>query len=173
MEMYIEVIIGNLCSVGAMISDSVSGTRKNKKGMLMAQSVSQLFYICSSLVLKGYSATVQNVVAIIRNLFAAYDKKNIFIEIILTALPVVLGIAFNNRGVIGLLPVFANLVYSVCIFKADQESIKLKYVFVLNVLMYSVFNFYILNFTGGIFNIIVATSTIVSLIKTNKKKATD
>ena len=56
-----DVIAGNVCSIGAMISDSYSGTRKNEKGILLAQCVSQIFYAAGSIILKGYSATVQNV----------------------------------------------------------------------------------------------------------------
>ena len=34
MESFSEIIIGNVCSVFAMISDSISGTRKNRAQML-------------------------------------------------------------------------------------------------------------------------------------------
>ena len=65
-----SIIIGNLFSLCAMISDSISGTRKKHSEIMTVQIVSQFFYGASSIVLKGYSSTVQNVVAVLRNLAA-------------------------------------------------------------------------------------------------------
>ena len=53
-----------------MISDSISGTRKKHSQIMAVQIVSQFFYAASSIMLKGYSSTAQNVVAVFRN-FAA------------------------------------------------------------------------------------------------------
>ena len=64
------IIIGNILSFCSMISDSVSGTRKKHSEIMAVQIVSQFFYGASSIVLKGYSSTAQNVVAVFRN-FAA------------------------------------------------------------------------------------------------------
>ena len=70
----LEIVLGNLCSFCAMITDSISGTRKKRSEILAVQTVSQVFYGMSTIFLKGYSATVQNAVAILRNLAA---MKNI------------------------------------------------------------------------------------------------
>ena len=64
------IIFGNLFSLFAMISDSISGTRKKHSQIMAVQIVSQFFYAASSIMLKGYSSTAQNVVAVFRN-FAA------------------------------------------------------------------------------------------------------
>ena len=66
----IDIIIGNLCSLCAMITDSISGTRKTRSQILGIQIISRLFYVVGTIVLKGYSATVQNSVAILRNIAA-------------------------------------------------------------------------------------------------------
>ena len=65
-----EVIIGNMCSIGAMVTDSVSSTRKKPNEILAVQIVSQVFYSAGSIILKGYSSTAQSLVAILRNLAA-------------------------------------------------------------------------------------------------------
>jgi len=161
----LEIIVGNVCAVGAMLSDSVSGTRKTRREILLVQCVSQLFYIASSLILKGYSATVQNVVSIARNLFAAYDKKNKAIEYVLIILPVVLGIVFNNRGLLGYLPVLANLEYSVAVFAIKDKPVVLKYALIVNCILFCVFNFAILNFVSGVACIVIVITTSVSVYK--------
>ncbi len=167
-----EVIIGNVCSVGAMVSDSISGTRKTEKEILLVQCISQLFYIASSLVLKGYSATVQNAVAIARNLVAIKGKPSRLVEIVLILTPVVLGIVFNNRGLIGYLPVVANLEYSLAVFYLPKEPKMLKYAFVLNCAMFCVFNFAILNFVSGFACIVIVATTVISVIREKRSAET-
>ena len=111
------LLAGNICSVLAMITDAVSTSRKSAKAMLLFQTGSQLFYVVGAIVLKGYSAAVQNAVSILRNLLAIWGKQPKWVEWLLVASAVVLGIAFNNRGFIGWLPVIASLEYSVAVFR--------------------------------------------------------
>ena len=66
----ISVILGNACSLLAMVTDSVSATRKTAKGVLLMQSLSQLIYCTGTILLKGYSGAVQNLVSILRNFVA-------------------------------------------------------------------------------------------------------
>ena len=65
--MSMSIIIGNILSLCAMISDSISGTRKKHSEIMAVQIISQFFYGSSSFVLKGYSGMVQNIVAVFRN----------------------------------------------------------------------------------------------------------
>jgi len=163
----LAIIIGNLCSLGAMFCDSASSTRKTKEDVLWVQCLSQFFYVGSALVLKGYSAVAQNAVAIFRNLASIKHVNSKALEIFLIILPVILGLYFNNRGIIGLLPVVANLFYSVVIFSKSTEK-GLKIAFFFNTLMFMVFNFAIFNFVGGVSSIIVAATYIVSFLRDKK-----
>ncbi len=45
------IIVGNILSLCAMISDSISGTRKKHSQIMAVQIVSQFFYGASSIVL--------------------------------------------------------------------------------------------------------------------------
>ena len=74
------LITGNVCSLLAMFTDSISATRKTAKGMLMVQNVSQLFYIIGGIVLRGYSSAAQNFVSILRNIVAIRQIKSIYVE---------------------------------------------------------------------------------------------
>jgi len=161
----LSIIIGNVSSIGAMVCDSISGTRKTKKSMLLVQCGSQFFYCASAIILKGYSAAVQNVVAVVRNLVAIRDKTSRLLEYILIILPVVLGLVFNNRGLIGLLPIIANLQYSIAVFAFRDSPRKLKLAFIINSALFIVFNFAILNFVAGVSAIVISVTTTVSLVK--------
>ena len=166
----LDIIVGNVCSLCAMVTDSISGTRKKRGQILGIRIISQFFYAAGSIVLKGYSSTAQNFVAILRNLAAIKNVKYKAIEWILISLGVGLGIVFNNRGLLGWLPIVANLIYSVAIFKFKNE-VALKIVFIINLLMYTAFSIVIQNYVGAVANTVVAIITAISLIKTKRDAA--
>ena len=159
------IIIGNIFSLCAMVTDSFSGTRKKHRQIMSAQIVSQFFYAASSIVLKAYSSTVQNIVAVFRNFAAMKNVKSKVLEWGLVLAGVLLGIAFNNRGILGWLPVIANLEYSV----SDNEK-ALKLAFIINMVMYAVFSFAIMNYVGTVSCTVIAVTTAVSLIRAKNGK---
>ncbi len=163
------VIIGNVLSLCAMASDSVSGTRKKHSQIMAIQIISQLFYGASSIVLKGYSSTAQNAVAIFRNFAAMKNVKSKVIEWMLILAGVVLGFVFNNRGLLGWLPVIANLEYSVAVFRFRDNEKALKISFIINMIMYAVFSAVILNYVGVVSCSVIAVTTAVSLFRTAGK----
>lgn len=164
-----NIIIGNLCTLLAMGTNAISSTRKTAKGMLLFQSLSQVIYFVCAIVLKGYSAAVQNVVSIIRNAVAIKNIKNKVIEWVLIILGLVLGIVFNNRGIIGLLPVIGNLQYTLAIFYLKDNERLFKISFLISLIGFVIFNIAILNIVGAIADTIVSITTIIALIKERNK----
>lgn len=162
------IIVGNLFSLCAMVSDSISGTRKKHSEIMAVQIASQFFYGASSAVLKGYSSTVQNIVAVFRNLAAMKHVKSKALEWGLILAGVVLGVAFNNRGLLGWLPIIANLEYSVSVFKLKDNERALKLAFIVNMAMYAVFSAAIMNYVGVLSCTVIAVTTAVSLIRAEK-----
>ena len=161
----IALIVGNLCTLLAMGFNALSSTRKTPKGVLLTQNISQGIYGISAIVLGGYSAAVQNVVSIVRNLVATSHKKSKFVEWLLVVLGVVLGIVFNNRSWVGLLPVVGNLQYTLAIFKFKDDERKIKFFFLLSVVAFVIFNFAIRNYVGMVSDMIVIVTTSVMLLK--------
>ena len=161
-----DIIIGNICSLLAMATDSVSSTRKTAGGVLLVQCLSQIIYGIGAVILKGYSAAVQNTVSILRNLAAVKGETPKWLQWLLIALGVVLGLWFNNLGFIGLLPVLANLEYSLAIFRFRENERALKVAFMVSVGLYAIFNIFILNIVGFVTNTAVVITTALYLIRT-------
>lgn len=168
-----EILLGNIFSGCAMLTDSFSGTRKTHKQIILIQTVSLLFYCASSFVLKGYSALVQNVVAIFRNFFSIKGNCSKVIEWILLALGVILGVYFNNLGTIGLLPIIANLEYTFSVFKFKNNVTALKMAFIINAILFGIFNVYLKNYVGLAGNTVLVVTTVISLLKTKNDAATE
>lgn len=164
-----NLIIGNLCALFAMGANAYSSTRKTAKGVLWMQNLSQVIYCASAMVLKGYSAAVQNCVSILRNFAAIYGVKSKVLQYLLALLGLVLGIVFNNRGLIGLLPVLGNLQYTLAIFRFADRERPLKISFLISVASFAVFNVFILNLVGTACDLTVIITTAIVLIKSRKK----
>ena len=166
---HLDLIVGNLCTLLAMGSNAISSTRKTVKGVLAMQNVSQVIYCFSAIVLKGYSAAVQNAVSFFRNLAAIWNIRSKVLEWVLVAAAAVLGVAFNNRGLLGLLPVVGNLQYTLAIFRLKGKERLLKISFLLSLVAFVIFNFAIGNYVGAVCDSVVSVTTIVVLIRDRKK----
>ena len=162
------IIIGNICSLLAMFTDSVSANRKTARGVLLVQSLSQLIYFIGTVALKGYSGAVQNAVSILRNFVAIREIHNKYVEWILAGLGVVLGLAFNNLGFMGLLPVIANFQYTIAIFRFRDNERALKISFAIAIGLFAIFNIAIYNVVGMLSNSVVFITTVAVLLKSNK-----
>ena len=162
------IIIGNILCLCAMITDSFSGTRKKHSEIMAVQIVSQFFYAACSIVLKGYSGTAQNIVAIFRNLAAMKNVKSRALEWTLILAGVVLGILLNNRGLPGWLPIVANFEYSVAVFRFKDNEKALKLAFIVNMILFGVFGAVIKNYVGVISCSFITVTTAVSLLRTEK-----
>ena len=164
------IIFGNVCSFLATITDSISSTRKTVKGVLGMQCLSQIIFIVVSIAFQGYADLVQNVVGLVRNLFAMSKKQVKGIEWVFVTLAVGLGLWFNNLGWLGLLPVLANFEYSLAVFRFADDERAMKVAFAVMNLLYMVYNFCMLNVVGGICSAVVIVTTVIYLVK-NKKSA--
>lgn len=165
-----EIIIGNLTSILASIADNISTTRKTHREVLLVQCISQFFYAFGAFTLKGYSALMQNLVAVFRNLFGMTDVKSKIAEYFFVALAAILGIIFNNRGLLGWLPIVGNLYYSVAIFRYKNEVRKLKLALAINMLCFSIYNVFIYNYTAAILNLITAILSAVYYFKAEENE---
>lgn len=160
-----DIIVGNICSLLAMGTDSLSSTRKSTRDVLLVQCLSQLIYGIGAVILGGYSAAVQNAVSILRNFTAIRGQTPAAVQWLQVALGVILGLLFNNLGIPGLLPVIANLEYSLAVFRFRDNERALKAAFLISVGLYGIFNLFILNIVGFLTNTAVVVMTAVYLIK--------
>ena len=164
----VDLIIGNTCSLLAMGTDALSASRKTVKGVLWTQNASQAIYFIGTIILKGYSGAVQNVMSILRNLLALSGKNSKVLEWGLSLLGVVLGIAFNNIGIMGYMPILANLQYTLVVFRFKKNERAIKISFMIAALMFSLFSLAIQNYVGVVTNLTVMVTTGIFLLRSYK-----
>lgn len=166
----INIILGNITSLLSCLLDSYSATKSSKRGMLRIQCFSVIIYTISNLLLKAYSSVVQNVCALVRNILAAKGIENKIVEYLIIVAAFVLGIYFNNLRVIGLLPVFGNVEYSICMFVLKDNIKGLKISFLICNICFVILNLYIYNYVGAILTSVIVVTTTIELYKIYKHK---
>ena len=165
------LLLGNGCSLMATLSNIFASTRPTARGVLLVQSLGQVFYFLCGLFLRAPSGAVQNAVSIVRNFVAMGKKKSSkWVEWALIAAGVVLGVAFNNRGLAGWLPIVGNLEYSLAVFRFRDNERMLKAALVVSLLIFAVFNVIIGNVVGTVAATVVAVTTVADLWRTREKK---
>ena len=166
----LSLLLGNGCSLLATLSNMFASTRKTARGVLLVQSLGQVFYFLCGILLKAYSGAVQNALSIVRNFAAMGKKKSKWVEWALIAAGVVLGVVFNNRGLAGWLPIVGNLEYSLAVFRFRDNERMLKAALIVSLLIFVVFNLIIGNIVGAVADTVVSLTTLADLWRTREKK---
>ena len=165
-------IVAEVISFIGMLIFLYSTTIKSKKKFLLVQNV---FFIVDTVVwiLKnGFSAVIQNVVGIIRNLFVYYNKQTKTFDIVFIVLSAVIGILvvdWKNFVVFDLFPIISNIEFSVVMLKTKN----IKYVkgaLIVSSLLWAIYGLYNAVFVTFVFNTISCIVTIITLIILIKKE---
>ena len=176
--MNLNIVLGNVCSLVAMGTDTLGSSRKTASGMLFMQCLSQIAMATGAILLGAYSAAVQNGVSFFRNLRAATNKGGKWLEWVFLAVAVVVGAYCNfclpnTIGIwLGTIPIIANVWYSLAVYFWGEDERKLKFAFLITNVVFGFFNFMIQNYVGFGTCAFVATATTIFLIKGKKQAVT-
>ena len=167
--MALHLIIGNIFSFLYALCIAVSVVKKNKKDLVAWQVVDVVFSILSNIALYAYAALATNSVALIRNILVYKGKLSKTITVLLVVLCVVIGIAVNNHGLIGWLPIVASSGYTICLYatKSDQQ---IRWALVPNLMMWFVHDIYVQAYPAAFINLILSTWTAIQICKNHPTK---
>ena len=134
----------------------------------MVQTIQIICFIISNLLLKGFTGAIIQGVSLIRNIEAYKDKLTTLNKIILITISVGLSLYFNNRGIIGLLPVISTIVYTS--FMTTKDVKKLKLLLMFTMVLWGVYDFYIMSYTSAVFDgaTFIANAVVLLKLRFNK-----
>lgn len=132
--------------------------------MLKWQVANTSFLILANLFLQGYSGMATNVVCLVRNILGANGRLNKTNTAILAILIVVGGIAVNNRGWLGLLPVIASLEYSICMYLCKNAQ-QMRLALAVNVALWAIYDFAIGSYPMFATDVIVAGASLLNVLR--------
>lgn len=163
-----NIIIGNIVAfIAASISIFV-GIIKNRKNIIFTQIIQSLLFSVSNFILGGYTATIINLMNIIRNILCYKENLSYMAIFLMSWFSIILTIKFNNLGLIGLLPLITNITYT--IFMNMKDILKFKILILLTMIPWFVHDIVIKSYTSSILYLITIIMCFISIYQIMKKE---
>ena len=163
-----SLILGNLFSLAASLCTGMSVIKKSKTDFMYWQVGNTLFAILTNLALFSFTGMTTNSVSLVRNIFAYKNKLTVRLTFVLLVISIGLGLWLNNRGIIGLLPVFSSACYTICVYITKNEQ-QLRYALIGDLTLWSIYYLYIQAYPSVITYTILNIWTAVQIVKYYKK----
>lgn len=162
------IIIANIFVLIAQVFGFLASTKTKKNDILINQCLFMGLISISSLLLKGYSAVVINVLGIVRNELSIQGIDNKSLNYLLIIASIILGCLFNNNQGIGYLPILANTMQSAVILNDRAQTAHIQLVCGLSSICWTIFNLAIFSYMGALFNLINAVVYFYNFRKNHK-----
>ena len=157
-----RILLGNLISFLASLALTAGCLMKDPKKVYCMQVTENLILVVSSACFGSWSGISTLLVSTVRNMLLVkgrFDKRMMYLFIVLVT---GCGLAVNNRGVIGLLPVLATVILTICNYYA-REILAIKWSLFVNIVLWAVYFFAILDVISGITQVVIAVVTLASI----------
>ena len=145
----------------------LSSWGKNKKQILILQTLSFIFKGFHYFLLGGMSGFLTSIISAFRNLIFYKLKNGKIISLAFILIYLIIGY-FTCQNIFSLIPVIANIFYTAIINK-NQESY-LRFGLIITSILWLIYNFYLSSYSGIIIQIINLLSNVLALLKLDKKK---
>jgi len=164
MDWAINLVIGNIISLIAGIFIILSMWVNDEKKAYFYQFLNAFILMISSVFFFSWTGVVTMAIAASRNLMVYYDRLTMKWTVFFIIISVVLGLAVNTLGFVGLLPIIAIIQITLCNYYL--KTIKpIKTSFIVNSGIYIVYFLAILDFSSAAIESITALIGVISLIK--------
>lgn len=164
-----DIVVGNIISLIAAFFMIVSCVTKVRSRVFYLQFIQCVMLSVSSYCLGSYAGIVACLVSAMRSLVVAKGYFNKHMMQLFLLISVGLGIAVNNRGVIGLLPMIANVQFTLCCYLFT--SIKgTRYSIWVNLILWITYSFMVLDFSTAICDCVVLIINTITIIKMKKEE---
>lgn len=141
------------------------------KRIIGIQTINLVLSTVAGILLQGYSGAVQDAVSLIRNLVVLTGRQNRVLSVLFVAASLILGFLFNNRGVIGVLPIVASVQYAVVVLNPKTSEWILKASIFFNTVCWAIYSFYLYNYVNAIANVVIAVTALYQLVVSKKIRA--
>lgn len=165
------LIIGNIFSFLASLCTAISVVKKNKEDFMYWQVGNTIFAILTNVALFSYSGITTNAVSLVRNVLASKSKLTFIGTLIICTISISLGIIFNNRGLIGILPVLSSAGYTLCIYLTKNEQ-QLRYALIVDLSLWATYYLYIRGYPSVITYMILNVWTVIQIYRNRKSIST-
>ena len=163
----LRIIIGNLISFSSSLFLIASCIIREPKKVFVLQTMENIVLSVSSAVLGSYAGISTLLIAAVKNALVAMGRFSFGLMIIFCIVLTAVGLMINNRGIIGLIPIFATVSLTVCNYYT-KDILAIKWSLLINIALWSVYGFLIYDFALGTMQIITGIITFISIRRTEK-----
>ena len=165
------VIVGNICSFFAACFTVASAWSRDRKRIYLCQAAQCFILAAANIFFASVSGTTTLFLCALRNCLIAYDRFTPRRCLIFVLSVAAVGLAANNSGLIGLIPVVTTAVYTVgCLYAMSTRAIKLN--LILNLVLWAIYDVIILDLVSFAVDTVSAVMAAISLIRVNKAQKT-
>ena len=162
-------IIANVLSFLGAIFLCLSCLVKTKRGVATCQLIQCGMLAFAQIAFGKGGGAVTMSAAFVRNFLIATGHYTTFMMIIIATFTLGFGITLNSFGVIGLLPVFVGVFYTVAA-RFSTGVVGLKYALSLLLCVWVIYSVLIFDLFGALSNFLALTLNIITLAKMKKAK---
>ena len=157
-------IFGEIFSLLAAVCLCYSTFSTSKKNMVFWQLIDSVLGAVSNIFLFSFSGVVTNILVAVRNLFEVKGKNNNVIVIVFCFLNMVLGLLFNNRGFVGVLPILATIEYTIAIYVC-KSSQSLRIGLLINTVFWGVYDLLIMSYPLFVADVIIFVFATINVVR--------
>ena len=163
-----NIIIGNILAIVANILLAVSCCANSPKKVYGIQIIENIVLAVADAFLGSFSGISTLLICSVRNFLLVKEKFNKKCMVITSLAVLFVGLYVNNRGFIGLLPISATIILTVCTYYAKQ-LFAIKAALLLNITLWMIHDIAVYDFASVIFGFATAIVCIISMIKAKKQ----
>ncbi len=168
------LLFGNIVSFAAACFTLASAWSRDRRRIYLYQAGQCLLLAFANILFGSVSGVTTFALCTARNLLLAYDRaydrftpRRCWFFVSAVAL---LGLYANNRGAVGLIPVVTTALYTVvCLYAKRTRDIKLN--LVVNLLLWAVYDFFILDLVSCAVDAVSAGTAAVSLFRVQDSRS--
>lgn len=160
--MLARILIGNLITLIASCFTVASSVLHNPKQIYLCQTAQCFLIAVASIFFQSYAGLATMLLCALRNLITAYGRFTGRVCVLFLAVLVPLGLAVNNRGIWGLIPVIATLLYTAGQWRFRTE-LTIKGNMIVNLLLWVIYDIYILDIVSAVVDTVSAVLATLSL----------
>lgn len=164
-----QIIVGNIISFAAAVMLFLGCCTADTRKIYGYQIAENGILCLSSLVFGSYSGLVTLSLAIFRNVLLMKDQYTRNWMIGLSILITVGGILVNTKGVVGLFPVLATLIWTVANYYF-RDVFYVKIFLLINIALWTIYFFVIWDFSSGIAQVVMGMICVISLYRISARR---
>ena len=162
------LLIGNLISFAAACFTLASAWSGDRKRIYLYQAMQCTLLAVANIFFSSVSGVTTYAICAVRNVLLAYDRFTARLCMFFVACVSVIGLVVNNRGLVGLIPVFTTALYTViCLYAKRRIAIKAN--IIANLSLWAVYDILISDYVSFAVDTGSAVVAVFSLLRRNEE----